>query len=36
MNFLANEAMTNGMEDIGKPMSDKVNGYASMMPRPQR
>jgi hypothetical protein len=33
MNFIANEAINNGMEDIGKPISDKVNAFASMMPR---
>lgn len=36
MNFLANEANNNGMQDIGKPMSDKVNGYASLLPRQQK
>ena len=29
MNFLANSANTNGMQEIGKPMSDIINGYAS-------
>lgn len=33
MNFLANEAISNQMEDIGKPISDKVNSYAGQFMR---
>lgn len=34
MNFLANEANTNNMPDIGKAISDKVNALARTIPMP--